>query len=360
VKQLALLNTDDTDREDVARLSHPVAILAGGATALPSELRLFAAGEIDTTKGVFLFDAKSAESVMRCSRETGHEIPFDYEHASAFAMFAADPAEAGKAAGWFRPEIRNGECWATGIQWTPKATEKILAKEFRYTSPMFRHDKSEKPRVMEIYNAALTNGPATKQSKPIMNSRASAEPTDAQETPPMKILLKNLGLNETATEAEAITALSAQAAVAKTAQDAIAQLCTLTGKSTTAEALGVLAGWKAAAGEVVELKAKAVEAEKVALAREIDTLIGGAVKDGRLPPAAEKAAREVAQSGVAALKAMLSVLPKHGSPAREPEKGGTGGVETLSAAELEGCKKTGMDPVKFAEHKAKSIASRAA
>lgn len=421
MKQLALLNTEPTHtepvgRDDFATLSHPVAILADGATAVPSELRLFAAGEIDTTKGLFRFDAESAASVMKCSRSMGHDLPFDYEHASVFAMFATDPAEAGKAAGWFRPEIRNGECWATGIQWTPKATEKILAKEFRYTSPTFRHDKSETPRVLEIYGCALTNGPATKQSKPITASRkdtlvmasnwvpmcfgasCSSASTCCQACPvketccsicrcpcppdpsgpvdagamqmsaresfstfltkehSMKTVLAALSLKDTASEAETLVAVNQ-------IREQLNGIVALTGKTVLADAIGIIQGWRAGADQVAALSAQLAEIRTKQAADEIEGLITAAKADGRLPPASEKAAREVAKSGVAALKSMLSVLPKLAGDRRDQGDGATGAeggeVVTLTADEKEQARKARIPEEKMLATKKTMLAQRA-
>jgi phage I-like protein len=82
--------------ESCVRLS---VVLAGDEP--PSEFRIFTAGKVETSKGTFLFDAKSAESVMAAYREHGTELMVDYDHASLGST--ADPALAGRAAGWFAP-----------------------------------------------------------------------------------------------------------------------------------------------------------------------------------------------------------------------------------------------------------------
>ncbi len=346
--------------DDVAQLSRPIALLADGATEPPTELRLFESGFIETTKGTFKCTETSCTSVMDAFQELGRDLPFDYAHASMFATFAPDPAEAGKAAGWFKPLARNGEIWAAGITWTPKAREKILAREFRYISPTFRHN--EEGEVLEVYSCALTNDPATKRAKPITTSRGAAaghtsSPSSGDEEPSMlKLLAARLGLSDTATEAEVFAALSRLQDEGKT----FAQIIALSGKPTAAEALGIFTGWQAAAAKTVQLEAQAAESAKAALAREVDDLINEAKRDGRLAPAGEKAAREVALAGVPALKAMLSVLPKVGKASTEPTAPGADGTVTLTAEELEGCKKTGLDPKKYAEHKANSLLARTA
>jgi hypothetical protein len=100
--------------DDLVRLLHNIDLPFGKAP--PSEFRIFAAGKIETTKGSFLFDAKAADLVTASAQEWGNEFPVDYDHAMARGgLFVVDPAASGRAAGWFKPEIRNGELWATSV-----------------------------------------------------------------------------------------------------------------------------------------------------------------------------------------------------------------------------------------------------
>lgn len=130
----------------------------------PAEFRLFAAGKVETSKGTFLFDSKAAKSVMAHYADQGNELMVDYDHASL--GLALDPAQAGKAAGWFNLELRNGELWAVNVRWTEPATLALKRKEWRYMSPAFSTD--EDGRILELINVALTNIPATKKLQPLM------------------------------------------------------------------------------------------------------------------------------------------------------------------------------------------------
>lgn len=143
-----------------------------GAPDAPTEFRIFAAGEIDTTKGKFLFDEEAAKSVMDDLASYGNELAIDYNHGMAEEK-PMDPALSGRAAGWFTPEVRNGELWASKVRWTPAAAAAILAGEWRYQSPWFVFDK-ETRRIGGLLNTALTNTPATKNLTPLVASRLSA------------------------------------------------------------------------------------------------------------------------------------------------------------------------------------------
>lgn len=124
----------------------------------PTEIRVFKSGKVDTTKGVFLFDAKAAASVMKAWTSYGNDLSFDYEHKMV------DPearAGDGKAAGWFQLEVRPDGLYAVNIKWTAQAADQIAKKEWRYFSPTFDFDKKT-GRILELVNVALTNIPATK------------------------------------------------------------------------------------------------------------------------------------------------------------------------------------------------------
>jgi phage I-like protein len=152
-----------------------------GSTGLPPrEFRLFTAGKVDTLKGVFTFNDVAAREVMAAYQEHGNELPMDYDHAMA------DPFSAPKdrvAAGWFNPEVRRGELWATNVRWTPRATKEICDREWRYISPTFLATDDPSRRIKRLINCALTNLPATRNLTPIAASMGSqtvtCELTDA-------------------------------------------------------------------------------------------------------------------------------------------------------------------------------------
>lgn len=139
----------------------------------PSEFRIFTAGQVDTTKGTFTFDAEAAKSVMADYALQGVDLMIDYAHAAMRASSAIDPAQAGKAAGWFQLELRNGELWATNVRWTQPAAAALQRREWRFMSPTFQTDSDG--RIENLLNVALTNMPATLKLQPLM---AAAKGTD--------------------------------------------------------------------------------------------------------------------------------------------------------------------------------------
>jgi len=286
-------------------LASPVQLAPDGEP--PAEFRIFAAGNIDTTKGVFLFDKGSQKSVKKEFRATGIDaLPVDYDHKIPLGSFGGEGS--GKAAGWFKPEMRpNGELWATNVEWTPTAAQALRDREYRFTSPAFwtldmfnlingrPPAKADGNRIMKLINVALVNIPGTKRAKPLINSGlddlGDGVAGNNEETI-MKTLLSKLSLPETATEAEAVTSLSAlvSAHEAQTAAhtEQLSTLLSATGEESVEAAVGAIAAGKAAVGQVAELSAKLEGIEK---ARETDERAGIVTQlkaDKKLTPAQEK------------------------------------------------------------------------
>lgn len=140
-----------------------------GGDEPPGEFRIFASGKIETVKGDLVFDEKSAASVMAEYEAHGIDLMVDYDHAS-LAGLTLDPAQSGKAAGWFKLAVRNGELWAVDVRWTPPAAEALKRKEWRFMSPACTTD--ENGRVLTLLNVAITNLPATRRLDPLMAANA--------------------------------------------------------------------------------------------------------------------------------------------------------------------------------------------
>lgn len=129
----------------------------GATDPLPTEFRVFKAGENATSKGVFLFDDQAARDVMAAFQTWGVDLIVDLNHDAVI-----DPArrsDSSDARGHFRLEVRNGELWAVDVTWTPDGERRLREKTQRYISPYFCHD--EGGRICEVINVAMVSMPAT-------------------------------------------------------------------------------------------------------------------------------------------------------------------------------------------------------
>lgn len=353
------------------RLKGHLIDLGGGRAAMslslaaPStpvkEFLIWSGGEVDTEKGVFLFDDAAAASVMANFATYDNDLMVDYDHAS-LSFLQVDPSESAKAAGWFRPELRGSELWAANVTWTPKAAQKLADREFRYFSPAFGLEglkfdedgnvQDDGPRRIDrLVNIALTNMPATRSMTPLAASLAAAPP-EPQENNAMKTLFALLMLSATATEAEAC------AAVTRT-MDERRQLLEATGQTTVAAALGVLAAQRDAVTQLATARGEIVALRGASTEVTVRASIARAKAEGKITPAMEPVVLAQALKDPAFLEGFLSVAPVVVKPGQVIPPAGAADVDvTLTAEELAICTQTGAKPEVFLAAKKARLAAK--
>lgn len=142
----------------LARGSHLVSLHAsapeGDAPSLPPEwVMLIPAGAFSGRdgRGPYMLDV---DAVLAAFAQAGIDLPIDYEHQT---LAAGDKAGPVPAAGWIKElQARDGAMWAR-VEWTPRAAELIASREYRFLSPVFRHDKEG--RILSLEGAGLTHYP---------------------------------------------------------------------------------------------------------------------------------------------------------------------------------------------------------
>ena len=271
----------------------------------PTSFTILGPGSTDTTKGVVLFDAEASGAVIAAFADHGmDQLPIDYDHGMLSPLSTPETAS---AAGWFRPTVGDdGSLVATDVQWTPRASDRLRNREYRYFSPAV-HIDPDSGRVRKLVNLALTNLPATKGQKPLVANQKEAPGEGAQE-PEMQNLLKLLGAKD---EAEAMTI-----ATAWDKQDK--QLLTLTGTATLGEAMAAIEANAKLPAEVALLSAKLTERDKADAERERDAVITELCESGKLPPALKDWAKTQTPDS---LRTLADGLPVLGGENHEPPKG---------------------------------------
>lgn len=354
----------------------------------PSEFRLFTAGTVDTTKGEFTFDAKSAASVMADYKARGIDLMIDYDHASLATGCAPDPAQAGKAAGWFNLEVRNGELWAVNVRWTEPAADAMRRKEWRFMSPAFTTDSDG--RVLTVMNCAITNLPATRRLQPLM--AASSKGSTGMTLEELIKVAKALGLDMTASVEEVMAKLkggadpdadtedapppvgdggadeSTEPAAAGAAAPAPAEdpskkeamaasrvAMALTGKTDAGEAMAELARRSQVAVDLEAREAKLSQDRAALEGTERRSLVAQLVKLGvELPATAwgdEKGTvpcKRLADEPIAELRARVKVLAAAKPQPRVTPPAKPAGELGLTPEQLALCKETGCTPETFA------------
>lgn len=196
----------------------------------PTEFRVFANGVNETTKGPVVCDPDACAMVMQRYRKRGlDKLPFDAGHGMAYGTDH-------RSYGWFVPEARSGELWATKIEWNEIALTAFADKQFRFFSPWCLVGY-EDGRVKELINIALTNIPATAGLKPLVASQQvpvqlSAEPEKENNDMDPEVL-KLLGALGCATIAEVGPKVKGLAEHAATLSTQVTNLTTKVTELTT-------------------------------------------------------------------------------------------------------------------------------
>jgi phage I-like protein len=307
---------------------------------VPNEFRILGKGVTETTKGPILFDAQAGKSVLKAFKDQGlDQLPFDVGHGMV-NPFA--PPDGHKAYGWFTPEVRDGELWASDIEWTPAAQSALENREFRFFSPALIRE-FESGRVTELINIALTNIPATKKQKPLVASQTETPSGPApgkRKTMDLEEFLKMLGAK---TAAEAFSRFTELTALST-------GLLALTGDKTEAAALATLSSWKESAAQSTKLAAKVQELESATTNGARDALIETLSQAGKLAPSLKDWAKTqtLAQLQAFGEKAPVSTVA---TPELKEPKPGEITITTLSATELEVIRLTGVPVEDFIKQK---------
>jgi phage I-like protein len=241
---------------DIVRASFSAFDGVDAPDKVPSEIRLFRAGKNEYADGELLFDADAAQSVMAIYQKRGLKLKADYEHQSLSVPPVIAPASAKR----WTPEVRNGELWATDIQWTKKARQMIADGEYDYFSIAARVEQKS-GRVVEMINFALTNTPAANNIEPLIAASLISQTENR-----MKTVIVALGLKADAEEADALAAVSSL-------KDLEREVIALSGKSDRASALGAIRAMQQSHEQVVALNTKVAQLESDKRAGEFDALV---------------------------------------------------------------------------------------
>jgi phage I-like protein len=146
---------------------------AGADKAPPSEFCIWPFGEVETSKGTFLFDEQAGAQVMAAYQDHGVELAFDFEH----GMAGEPNGQPMPACGWFKLELRKDGLYAVECRWGKLASTFLSDGAYRYFSPYFEYEP-ETGRIVRLINCALTNTPATKNLPALVAASDKARARD--------------------------------------------------------------------------------------------------------------------------------------------------------------------------------------
>jgi len=328
------------------------------AGAVPVDFRLIPAGEFRAVDGRpfecpawVCTDEDGLRLVAEANARTSPQV-IDYEHGTLHAKKTGVKAI---ASGWFKSlEWRPGDgLWVIGADWTADAVKEIAAKAYRFISPVFSYDATT-GRVQKLFHAALTNDPGVDGLTDLAALAAEillppTNPLENSMNELLKKLLAALGLQETATEAEALSAVTGLKTNVATLSAQVA--------APDPSKFVPVATLSALQGEYAALQGKLVALDAEVNGGKLDKVVADGLAAGKLTPATEGWARDLGGKDLASLTAYLSAAPVIVKPGETQTQGAQaeGQGEKLSAAELAVCAAQGVDPQDFLKTKLASV-----
>jgi len=294
----------------------------------PKRIQLLPPGPSIKGRDGRLYVLKNAEDVAKHSNEYLPNHSIDENHA---VDLLAPVGGSSPAFGWFTnvQAEKDGSIWAD-VEWTEKGKTAVSGLEYRYISPVLFLD--EEGVINLIARASLSNSPNLDIKS--LNNQEPARP--AKEKNNMKSILAFLGLPETATEAEALAAVSAMKTSLNAAQ-----------AKPSAVDLAVYAPRTDLA--VMQARAETAEKELAALnsaklKAEGEAAVDQAVKDGKIAPAskAEYVALCSTQAGLDHFKKIMASSPAIiGDTTHAPTGSPPGSQASLNSEEITMAKSMG-------------------
>jgi phage I-like protein len=266
-------------------------------------------------------------------------LPIDYDHATDFGAPEGRPAP---AAGWIRElEVRGGGVWGR-VEWTARAASSIVAREYRYVSPVFQFDPKD-GSVTRLLRAGLTNNPNLHLTA-IAASRIAAadnQTKDQRMEFPIQELRELLNLDDGATGADVV----AKVRELRAAGDAASSQSTSTHAHDPAHYVAIAEFERA----LTELNALKAERARERAAHTVED----AIRAGKIVPAQREWAIAYCAADARGFQAFAakqpSILGENLGLGGEPPADRRGGG--LNAAELAICAQLGLKHSEFVRRK---------
>lgn len=209
------------------------------------------------------------EEILSYFAGLGRDLPIDIEHSTERKAPLGDPAP---AIGWIdRMENRNGEIWGHAL-WNDAGKKTVGGREYRYLSPVILFTEADNT-IVGITSVGATNQPNL--TLPALNNENRG--LTPKENSMWKNVLSALGLAETSTEADAVTAISRLKGDVSAAANRA--------ENPSLEKFVPRADYDAALAKASNAEQKLSEIKTSQLETAINSAIETALKDGKITPA---------------------------------------------------------------------------
>lgn len=129
---------------------------------IPNEVKILPLGNVHSQKGDFTVDDESFHLILEQFQGRNLDLVIDYEHQTLKDVQAP-------AGGWIKELFKTNDAIMAKVEWTPKAKEYLMNKEYKYLSPVVLCRKSD-GKAVSLHSVALTNTPAIDGMFSIVNS----------------------------------------------------------------------------------------------------------------------------------------------------------------------------------------------
>lgn len=268
------------------------AIALNASSGAPSSIQLLPSGEVKGLDGRHWINSDPDAIVAAFQSRNTQPLVIDYEHANHVRDGEPTPA-----AGWITTlENRDGEIWGD-VEWTERAANMIKAREYRYLSPVFLHDRSGK--IHRISDAGLTNKPNL-MMKALNREEISEPETSTMDKEKRVALCRQLGLADEASDDAILTAVKAKDGELETARNKAEQ--------PDPEKYVPKADYELVNGQLAEAQNKIGKLEGA----EAEQVVDQAIKDGKITPSSKDFYLSACKTadGLSNFRKMVSASPK--------------------------------------------------
>lgn len=282
----------------------------------------------------WLFDEQAGTLVQSSFLGRAIDLPIDWEHAT---QHRASKGESAPAAGWIKQlELRNGALWGL-VDWTPRASEQVINREYRFLSPVFDFDP-DTTRIARLVSAGLTNKPN------FLLTALNQENTEVTPVTLSPALLTALGLPATATEEQAIAATTQLKATAQAVNT----------EKPNLEQFMPRADYDSVLQRATNAEQALAEQKKTEHTKQVNALITSATQAGKITPATVDYHRAACQdeTGLARFKAFVDAAPVVAPPSNLDERKADKTATALNAEEQHVAKLLDMSEADFIKGKA--------
>ncbi|WP_375453654.1 phage protease [uncultured Methylobacterium sp.] len=330
---LALNSRDPLTSGDCATATATgLALNVEGGTGAPEWVQLLPAGPLLAGRDGRRFTIADPAAVVAATEAHGLPLVVDFEHASEIGDKGVGGAP---AAGWIEElAVRAGQIWGR-VVWTARAGTAIAAREYRFLSPVFNHTRDTAQNVVALLSAGLVHRPNLDLKA--LNAR--------QGLSLLASLCKILGLPETASESEALTAAQAlKDASGRAANAAEVPLDRYVGRTIHEETVQALNAATA------QLAARDADATKARAERLVDDAVAG----GKVTPATRGHYVTMALNTFDTTAALIGALPvivsggESETAQRAGRELGRAGATGLNDQQRAICANLGLDEAEYA------------